>query len=124
MQIIYKRNDTFKVYVEALLKNTKLNKTKNECREIVEIILENISYALENDEDVYIYGFGKFTIKNKRIKIGYNPIIKKEIIVNKSVVFKPSEKLKERVNIMEPTKKVPLKTATIYKSPCSNIKNF
>ena len=46
---------------------------KNHSSEIVETLLELIKSALESGEDVLISNFGKFCVKEKRLRRGRNP---------------------------------------------------
>jgi integration host factor subunit alpha len=53
----------------------------NRSVEIIEILLELIKAKLAAGEDVLISGFGKFCIKKKRERRGWNPPTVKEIRV-------------------------------------------
>ncbi len=51
----------------------KLVLPKNKSREAVESLPEIMKRALGNRKDVLISGFGKFSAKDKRERIGRNP---------------------------------------------------
>jgi len=78
----------------------ELNLSKNECYEIVELVIELIKSSLENDEDVLISGFGKFCIKNKDARRGRNPASEQPMMLpaRKVVTFKCSGKLRNLIN--------------------------
>jgi integration host factor subunit alpha len=68
--------------------------------ELVETFLEIIKRTLESGEDVMISGFGKFQIKDKRVRIGRNPATGDDMILpaRRVVTFKCSGRLKDRIN--------------------------
>ena len=47
--------------------------TRKKSIETVETVLELIKRSLESGEDVLISGFGKFCMRNKRVRQGRNP---------------------------------------------------
>ena len=67
---------------------------------IVESFLEIIKHTLESGEDVLITGFGKFCVKEKKERKGWNPQTEEELVLRarRVVRFKSSETLKGRVN--------------------------
>lgn len=74
--------------------------TKFNASEIVEDILDEIAIALTNGEIVKIAGFGTFSIRKKKERIGRNPKTLKEAVISarKSLSFKASPILKKLVN--------------------------
>ena len=74
--------------------------TKAQAREPVEIILRIIKSSLENEDDVLLSGFGKFNVNTKSARKGRNPQAGESMMLDarKVVTFKPSEKLREKVN--------------------------
>ena len=93
----------------ALTKADLLNKvysshqttlTKKEARKAVETILRIIKSSLENGDDVLLSGFGKFNVKAKSARKGRNPQTGESVMLaaRKVVTFKPSGKLREKVN--------------------------
>tara|TARA_Y100000590_G_scaffold63378_1_gene68011 strand:- start:118 stop:414 length:297 start_codon:yes stop_codon:yes gene_type:complete len=67
--------------------------------DFLDIIIEN----LRKNKKVKISKFGTFTIREKKSRIGRNPLTKeKKIISERNVVlFKPSREFKELVNIKD-----------------------
>jgi integration host factor subunit alpha len=74
--------------------------TKNNSFEIVETLLEMIKSALESGEDVLISGFGKFCVKEKRLRRGRNPATGEDMMLapRKVVTFRCSQQLREKIN--------------------------
>ena len=68
--------------------------------EIVETLLEIIKRTLESGEDVMISGFGKFQVKDKRVRRGRNPATGDDMILpaRRVVSFKCAGKLRYRIN--------------------------
>ena len=82
------------------LVHEKVGFTKAEASEVVEAILQVIKETLQNGEVVQVVGFGSFTVRNKRERIGRNPKTGEEIKINprKVLAFKPSQILRMKVN--------------------------
>ena len=76
------------------------NMTKLQAREAVETILSIIKNNLENGHGVLLSGFGKFNVKSKSARKGRNPQTGESLTLGarKVVTFKPSGKLKKKVN--------------------------
>ncbi len=74
--------------------------TQDKSVEMVEALLEIIKSSLESGEDVLVSGFGKFTLKDKAPRWGRNPATEEDLLLDarKVVTFKPSGKLRERIN--------------------------
>ena len=74
--------------------------TKVQAREAVETILRTIKSCLGNGEDVLLSGFGKFSVNDKSSRKGRNPQTGESLMLDtrRVVTFKPSGKLRERVN--------------------------
>ncbi|MFP4533829.1 MAG: integration host factor subunit alpha [Desulfobacterales bacterium] len=74
--------------------------SNKQSAEIVENLLEIIKTSLENGEDVLVSGFGKFCIKEKAPRRGRNPATGDDLILDarRVVTFKPSGKLRDRIN--------------------------
>tara|TARA_R110002072_G_scaffold74081_7_gene175695 strand:- start:115 stop:411 length:297 start_codon:yes stop_codon:yes gene_type:complete len=74
--------------------------SRNESSDLVESVLDEISKALIEGENVKISSFGSFTIREKGERIGRNPKTGVEVPISprKVLVFKASHVLKERVN--------------------------
>ncbi|MCR5225438.1 MAG: integration host factor subunit alpha [Alphaproteobacteria bacterium] len=74
--------------------------TKYNASEIVEDILEEIESALVAGESVKIAGFGTFTVRQKKERVGRNPKTLEEAVITsrKSLSFRASPLLKKVVN--------------------------
>ena len=70
--------------------------SENLLEDTMQIIIEN----LKKNKKLKISKFGTFTIRNKKSRIGRNPLTKeKKIISSRNVVlFRPSKEFKDLVN--------------------------
>jgi len=75
--------------------------SRKRATEIVDCLFEKIKDALARGEDVHIFGFGRFRVRFKWARKGRNPQTGETIILRsrRVVTFKPSKKLKEKVNV-------------------------
>lgn len=82
---------------EMLYEDLGLN--KREAKEIVEMFFEEIRFALEDNQQVKLSGFGNFDLRDKSTRPGRNPKTGEEIPISarRVVTFKPGQKLKARV---------------------------
>lgn len=73
---------------------------KSQAVEAVEAFLRIIKNTLVNGEDVLLSGFGKFSVKDKKSRIGRNPQTGAKLILGsrRIVTFKPSGQLRARCN--------------------------
>ncbi len=71
-----------------------------EAKKLIDQIFEEIASGLNTDGKVQLSGFGAFIIRNKKERTGRNPKTGIEAVITprRSVRFKPSSLLKERVN--------------------------
>jgi len=78
----------------------KLGFSKNLSSEIVDDFFENIVLEIIKSNKIKITSFGTFSVLTKKERIGRNPKTKVEakIFSRKVVKFKPSLKLKEKIN--------------------------
>ena len=74
--------------------------SRNESSDLVESVLDEISKALIDGENVKVSSFGSFTIREKGERIGRNPKTGVEVPISprKVLVFRASHVLKDRVN--------------------------
>jgi integration host factor subunit alpha len=74
--------------------------TRKKSIETVETVLELIKRSLESGEDVLISGFGKFCVRNKRVRQGRNPATGQDMVLRrrKVVTFRCSGVLREKLN--------------------------
>ena len=82
---------------ERLYEELGLN--KREAKEMVEMFFEEIRESLVHNEQVKLSGFGNFDLREKNPRPGRNPKTGEEIPISarRVVTFRPSQKLKERV---------------------------
>ena len=68
--------------------------------ELVDGFIEAIAERLSGGEEVKISSFGSFTVRDKGLRMGRNPKTGEPaaILPRRVVVFRPSAKLKERIN--------------------------
>jgi integration host factor subunit alpha len=78
----------------------KLGLSRQESAGLVELILDEISDAVERGENVKLSSFGSFIVRSKGERIGRNPKtgIEVPITPRRVMVFKPSNVLKARIN--------------------------
>ena len=83
---------------EALYEEVGLS--RDECGELVETVLHEISDALTKGEAVKISSFGSFSVRQKGERIGRNPKTGEEvpILPRRVVVFRASHVLKSRIS--------------------------
>ena len=84
------------------LANTLRNRfglTAADSYRMIDIIFDEISQSLINDEEVKISGFGTFKILSKSARIGRNPKtgIPAVISARRVATFRPSTEFRERV---------------------------
>ena len=82
---------------EAVFKQVGLS--RNESAELVETVLNHISDALVQGNNVKISSFGTFSVRDKNERIGRNPKTGEEVPITQRRVltFRPSHLMKERV---------------------------
>ena len=81
-------------------------RTKHQCIQAVECVLEILKDTLASGGDVLISGFGKCCVCDKAERRGRNPATGKDLILapRKVVTFKSSGRLKEKLNPKPVTK--------------------
>ncbi|WP_142846924.1 integration host factor subunit alpha [Telmatospirillum sp. J64-1] len=74
--------------------------SRNESADLLELVLDEISDALERGETVKISSFGSFSVREKGQRVGRNPKTGEEvpILPRRVLVFRPSQLLKTRIN--------------------------
>ncbi len=82
--------------IEVVAKETC---TKAEAAAAVNGVLDAIAKALKKGDTVTLVGFGTFTVKKRKARIGRNPQTGKEIKIaaKKVPAFKPGKELKDMV---------------------------
>jgi integration host factor subunit alpha len=84
---------------EAIYKKTR-RYTRIQSLELVDSLFEIMKQTLESGEDVLISSFGKFSVKEKRERIGRNPQNGQPMMLTarKVVNFKWSGRLRNKIN--------------------------
>lgn len=82
---------------EQLFREIGLN--RREAKDLIEMLFERISVALQSGEPVKLSGFGNFELREKKERPGRNPKTGRESLIRarRVVTFRPGQKLKLRV---------------------------
>lgn len=93
-----KANVTRKELAEAV--SDKLGYSQTGCAQIVDCLLDRMKSTLIEGEEIKLVHFGTFTLRNKNARVGRNPKTGESITIKerKMVSFRPSKKLRARVN--------------------------
>lgn len=83
---------------EAVYREIGLSRT--ESSELVESVIDHISDALLRGETVKLAGFGTFSLRDKKERIGRNPKTGEAVPITprRVLVFKASQVMRERVD--------------------------
>lgn len=83
---------------EAVYREIGLSRTESST--LVESVIDHIGDSLEKGEHVKLAGFGTFSLRDKKERIGRNPKTGEEVPITsrRVLVFKPSQVLRERVD--------------------------
>jgi integration host factor subunit alpha len=83
---------------EAVFREVGLS--RNESSDLVETVLDHISDALVDGQNVKISSFGTFSIRDKKARVGRNPKTGEEVPITprRVLTFRPSQLMKERVS--------------------------
>ena len=80
-----------------LIKNVakKCGVTISQADFIINTFMDSISDCVKSGEDVTLHRFGSFNVKERKERIGYNPLTGQKVIFSakKYVKFTPREKL-------------------------------
>ncbi|WP_341861105.1 integration host factor subunit alpha [Gymnodinialimonas sp. 57CJ19] len=82
---------------EAVFREVGLS--RNESAQLVERVLELMSDALVDGEQVKISSFGTFSVRSKTARVGRNPKTGEEVPISprRVLTFRPSHLMKDRV---------------------------
>lgn len=82
---------------EAVFREVGLS--RNESSQLVERVLEMMSDALVEGEQVKISSFGTFSVRSKTARVGRNPKTGEEVPISprRVLTFRPSHLMKDRV---------------------------
>ena len=83
---------------EAVFREVGLS--RNESAQLVESIIQHMSDALVQGEQVKISSFGTFSLRSKTARVGRNPKTGEEVPISPRRVlsFRPSHLMKDRVS--------------------------
>lgn len=81
----------------------KLDISKKDANEFVETFLDVVKSHLENKETVDLASFGKFEVRFRAARDGFNPQTKEKIRIaaTHNVGFRPAKALKDAVKAIE-----------------------
>lgn len=79
--------------------NRQIGLSKSESATLVESLLGHIAKALEQGQNVKISGFGTFTLRDKRERVGRNPKTGIEVPISprRVLTFRPSQTMRDRI---------------------------
>ena len=82
---------------EAVFREVGLS--RNDSAQLVESVLDRVSDALVQGEQVKISSFGTFSVRQKTARVGRNPKTGEEVPINprRVLTFRPSHLMKDRV---------------------------
>ncbi len=82
---------------EAVFREVGLS--RNESAQLVERVLEMMSDALVEGEQVKVSSFGTFSVRSKTARVGRNPKTGEEVPISprRVLTFRPSHLMKDRV---------------------------
>jgi integration host factor subunit alpha len=83
----------------AEMLNRQIGLSRSESATLVESLLGHIGNALEQGQNVKISGFGTFTLRDKRERVGRNPKTGIEVPISprRVLTFRPSQTMRERI---------------------------
>ena len=84
--------------IEVISKQSRISRV--DAKQLIEIILEEISSAITSGKGVEVRGFGVFYKRHRKGRIGINPKTGEKTEISERFVpfFKPGKFLKEAVN--------------------------
>ncbi|MEN6318320.1 MAG: integration host factor subunit alpha [Syntrophaceae bacterium] len=99
-----RKDSTMKItrqWLVDIMYNQHHDLTKERCKEIVDSFFEIIMDELSKGNNVLVSGFGKWSIRSKRQRIGRNPKTGQKTIISarKVVTFKCSDILKDELQL-------------------------
>jgi len=79
--------------------NQQVGLSRADAAQMVETILDHVTVALENGENVKISGFGTFLLRDKGERIGRNPKTGVEVPITprRVLTFRASQMMKDRI---------------------------
>lgn len=85
-------------FIEAVAKQA--NMTKTDAAQAVDAVINVIQTTLQQGEQVTLTGFGSFLVRERKARMGRNPITKEAIEIKASKVpaFRAGKGLKDALN--------------------------
>ncbi len=85
--------------IEWIHKSGDVGETKASAERALNSVLKGITYGLKKDKTVQLVGFGSFTVKKRRGRMGRNPQTGEPIKIkaSKTVTFRAGKVLKDSV---------------------------
>ncbi|MGF1508871.1 MAG: HU family DNA-binding protein [Myxococcota bacterium] len=82
--------------IEKLQKGSAKGMSKRAIAEMVDEVFEHIAKSVKKEKRFAYPGFGTFTLRRRKARIGRNPKTKEEIQIppSKTVTFRPAPNLK------------------------------
>lgn len=92
------KNITRAELAEAVYREVGLS--LNESAKLVDMVLEEVSKALEQGDTVKLSSFGSFSVRSKKMRMGRNPKTGVDVPISprRILSFHPSHILKDQVN--------------------------
>jgi Bacterial nucleoid DNA-binding protein len=74
--------------------------TKKDSEKAVSALFDTIVEAVSNNNKVQLVGFGTFEVRDRKERMGHNPITKEEMLIpaSKLPVFKAGKSFKDAVS--------------------------
>lgn len=74
--------------------------TKRQAADMVDVVFVLMKKSLTQGDEVKLSGFGKFTVREKKSRIGRNPQTGEPLVITgrRVIAFKPSQILRDAVN--------------------------
>ena len=81
----------------------QLGFSKNISENLLDDLLLTIIDSLKSDKKLKLSKFGTFTVRNKKSRVGRNPLTKEQKIISDRnvVLFKPSNEFKDLINFKD-----------------------
>lgn len=80
--------------------NRKLGFSQAQAVELLDGVLDELSHSLKKEGLVKLTGFGNFTVRTKKQRIGRNPKTNQQAVISarKAISFNASNMLKKKIN--------------------------
>ena len=84
----------------TILVQDQLGVSRQEAKQIIDRVFQIMKDTLDRGEHIFISGFGKFSVRQKRARRGRNPQTNEHLLISarKVMVFRHSGVLRRRLN--------------------------